>query len=63
MKYKKYLKIKECKHQYVIPSINTENVSVFCTKDMDKSKPKNDLLLNGYPECSVNNCKKCTCRQ
>lgn len=63
MTYKKYLKIKGCKHQYVIPSINTENVSVFCTKDMDKSNPKNNPLLNGCPECSVNDCKKCTCRQ
>lgn len=52
-----YLKIKGCKHQYVVPSMNTENVSVFCTKDVDTSKSKNVPPWRHCPECIGKDCK------
>ena len=57
MTYDEYLKIEGCEHQYVIPSINTENVSVFCIKDVDMSDPKNVPPWKICPECIGKDCE------
>lgn len=57
MTYEEYLKIEGCKHQYVIPSMNTENVSVFCIKGIDSSNPKNVPPWRRCNECCGNECK------
>lgn len=57
MTYDEYIKIEGCKHQYVIPSMNTENVSVFCIKDVDISDPKNVPPWRHCPKCVGKDCE------